>query len=74
MSVSLYRHKGSKWVKLSTRTVAVSRLGDRDADGRADGLYRAAFPRPAKGTYQLRVSFAGSSTLLPSMKSATFKR
>lgn len=74
VSVSLYRHKGAKWIKLSTRTVAVSRLGDRDADGRADGLYRAAFPRPATGTYLLRASFAGSPTLLPSTKSATFKR
>ena len=74
VSVSLYRRKGAKWVKLSTRAVAVSKLGDRDADGRADGLYRAAFPRPAKGTYQLRASFAGSPTLLPSRKSATFKR
>jgi hypothetical protein len=74
VSVSLYRRKGSKWTKLSTRTVKVGRLGDRDADGRADGLYRTAFPRPAKGTYQLRASFAGSATLLPSLKSATFKR
>jgi hypothetical protein len=74
VSVSLYRRKGSKWVKLSARTVKVGKLGDRDTDGRADGLYRAAFPRPSKGTYQLRASFAGSSSLLPSRKSATFKR
>jgi chitinase len=72
VSVSLYRHKGAKWIKLSARTVAVSRLGDRDADGRADGLYRAAFPRPAKGSYRLRASFAGSSTLLPTLKIVPF--
>jgi len=73
VAVSLYKRKGGKWVKVVTRTVAVRKLGDRDGDGAPDAAYRAAFPRPAKGSYQLRVSYAGSTTLMPSTKNLSFK-
>jgi len=71
--VSLYKRKGAKWVKTTTRTIAVRKLADRDGDGAPDASYRAAFPRPAKGSYQLRVSYAGSTTLMPSTKNLSFK-
>ena len=72
MAVSLYHRKGAKWVKVSTRTVIVRKLSDRDADGKVDASYRVAFPRPAKGSYRLRASFAGSPTLLPTLKIVPF--
>ena len=72
VAVTLYHRKGAKWVKVSTRTAMVRKLSDRDADGKVDASYRVAFPRPTKGSYRLRASFAGSPALLPTFKVLPF--
>ncbi len=73
VTVSLYKRSGAKWVRASTKTVSVRSFGDRDSDGNPDATYRASFPRPARGSYQMRVKFAGSATLLSCAKKLTFK-
>jgi hypothetical protein len=74
VTVTLFKRKHKVWVQVGTpRTVTVTKLGDRDGDGKPDATYRATAKRPAKGSYKLTAAFAGNATLLPSAKSATFK-
>jgi subtilisin-like proprotein convertase family protein len=73
VKATLYKKKGAKYVRVTSRSVSVTGLGDRDADGRADGAYLAKFTRPARGAYQLKVAYAGSTDLLPCLRSVKFK-
>jgi hypothetical protein len=73
VTVKLLKKKGAKWATLSTKSVTVRKLADRDGDGQLDATYRASFSRPGKGTYRLRASFAGDVNLAPFTKSLTFK-
>jgi chitinase len=73
VTVTLLKKKHTVWVQLAARTVTVTKLGDRDHDGKPDAAYRATFKRPAKGTYKLTTTFGGNATLLACTKSATFK-
>ncbi|HEX5096575.1 MAG TPA: Calx-beta domain-containing protein, partial [Acidimicrobiia bacterium] len=66
VTVTIYRRHHRHWVKLSTKTVGVRSLGDRDADATPDATYRAGFPRPTHGTYRFVATFAGNASLLPS--------
>jgi hypothetical protein len=74
VTVTLAKKKSGSWVQVgSPRTVTVTKLGDRDNDGKADAQYRASFKRPRRGTYKLTVTFAGTTVLSPASKTATFK-
>jgi hypothetical protein len=72
VTVTLYKRKHKGWVQVSAKTVAVTKLGDRDHDTKPDAAYKATFKRPTKGKYKLTSTFAGSATLLPCTKSAAF--
>jgi large repetitive protein len=73
VTVTLYKKKHGSWVAIGTKAVTVTKLGDRDHDGKLDAMYKSAFPRPKKGTYKVTATFAGSATLLSATKTATFK-
>ena len=73
VTITLLKWKSGAWVQLGSRVVGVTKLGDRDADGKADAQYRGTFKRPTKGNYKLTISFAGNAVLFPCTKSATFK-
>ena len=73
VKATLYKKKGAKYVRVTSRSVSVTGLGDRDSDLRADGAYLAKFTRPARGAYQLKVAYAGSTDLLPCLRSVKFK-
>jgi chitinase len=68
VQVTLSKKKGAKYVKIATKIVTVTKLGDRDADGTADAAYTAAFKRPAKGAYRFVAKYAGSTNFLGSSK------
>jgi hypothetical protein len=72
VTVTLSKKKGTKFVKVATKTAAVKGLKDRDGDGKTDGAYRAPFPRPAKGTYRFTVTFSGTVDLKKTTRSLTF--
>jgi hypothetical protein len=71
--VTLFKKVGAKYVKVLAKTVGVRALGDRDADGKADAAFVAAFKRPAKGTYRFVASFAGGADFLRSVKRVGFR-
>jgi large repetitive protein len=68
----LKRVKGS-WVRVSVKIVSVTRIKDRDGDGKPDGRYRASFNRPVSARYKLRARFAGSATQLPATRKLLFR-
>ncbi len=70
VKVTIYRRHKRHWITLATKTVRVTKLGDRDNDGIPDASYKATFPRPKRGRYRLRATFAGNATLLPSISKA----
>jgi hypothetical protein len=72
VKVTLFKKKGARYVRVSSKTVAVKRLMDRDGDGKSDGQYVASFTRPAKGSYRFTVVFAGTSQLKKSTKKLNF--
>jgi len=65
IKVTLFRKQGAKYVKVLAKTVTVTKLGDRDADGSDDAAYGAAFKRPKKGAYRFVVKYAGSTQYEP---------
>ena len=73
VKVTLSKRKAGLWVQKATKTVTVTKLGDRDKDGKPDAAYKGTFTRPTRGSYKITASFAGNTTLLASTKSATFK-
>ena len=58
VKVTLFKKQGGKYVKVLAKTVTVTKLGDRDADGIADAAYAAAFKRPKKGAYRFVAKYA----------------
>ncbi|MEO8293732.1 MAG: hypothetical protein ABI635_11430, partial [Actinomycetota bacterium] len=73
VKTTLYKKKGSKYVRVSSRTVSTAGLADRDLDSLTDGAYLAKFKRPGRGAYRFKVVYAGSATYLPSSRSLKFK-
>jgi hypothetical protein len=73
VKATLYKKKGAKYVRVSSKAVSVGFLSDRDGDNRPDGTYVAKFARPARGAYQLKVAYPGSPTFLPCLRSLKFK-
>jgi len=60
-------------VKISSKTVPVRYIKDRDGDGKKDGTYTATFNRPkAQGSYKVLVRFKGTGTHKPCSRSAVF--
>jgi hypothetical protein len=64
--VTLLKKKGSHYVKVSSRTVQVSSLIDRDGDSLVEGAYAARLKRPTAGSYKVTASYAGTTDYLPS--------
>ena len=73
VTVTLSKKRHTGWVAIGTKAVTVTKLGDRDHDGKPDAMYKSAFPRPRSGTYKVTATFAGNATVLSSTKSATCK-
>ena len=73
VKATLYKKRGARYVRAASRTVSVAGLTDRDVDGRADGAYLAKFTRPGRGSYLLRVAYAGSPSFLPCLRSVRFR-
>jgi chitinase len=72
VTVTLFRRKGTKYVKVTAKTVGAKGLKDRDGDGLLDGAYLAKLPRPSKGSYKVTVVFNGNATLAGSSATVTF--
>jgi hypothetical protein len=73
VKVTLQRTKGSRWVKVATKTVGVKDVRDRDEDLWTDASFAASFPRPARGSYRFVVKFAGAPGYLACSKTVQFK-
>ena len=73
VKVTLFKKQGGKYVKVLAKTVTVTKLGDRDADGIADAAYAAAFKRPKKGAYRFVAKYAGSVQYLACGKKLNVK-
>ncbi len=65
VSVTVQKKKGAKFVKLSSTSVNVAGLADRDLDGLTDGSYKASFKRPRRGVYRVLVKYVGDADHLP---------
>jgi hypothetical protein len=73
VTVTLFRKKGGKFVKVSAKTVLVRYLKDRDGDGKTDGSYTATLLRPkAKGSYKILTQFQGTSNYKPCLRAKVF--
>jgi large repetitive protein len=73
VTVTLFRKKGGKFVKVSAKTVLVRYLKDRDGDGKTDGSYAATLVRPkAKGSYKIVTQFKGTANYKPSLRGKVF--
>ncbi len=69
VTVTLFRKKGAKFVKVSAKTVLVRYLKDRDGDGKTDGSYTATLVRPkAKGSYKVVTQFKGTANYKPCLR------
>jgi hypothetical protein len=64
VTVTLMKKKGSRYVKLSARTIQVKSLLDRDGDSLIEGMYVARFKRPKAGIYKVTATYAGSVAYL----------
>jgi hypothetical protein len=64
VTVTLLKKKGSRYVKVSSRSVQVGSVSDRNGDLILEGLYQARFKRPASGSYRLTASFFGDANSL----------
>lgn len=73
VKATLYKKKGSRYVRVTSKTVSVAGLTDRDADGLTDGAHLAKFSRPGRGSYLLKTVYAGNATFLPCSRSVKFK-
>jgi hypothetical protein len=71
--VSLVRKVGAKYVLVSSKTVIVKGLKDRDGDGTLDAAYVASFTRPAAGSYRFVARYAGTTSYKASKKTLSFK-
>jgi large repetitive protein len=72
--VALLRWKNGKWVRLAAKTITVTKIKDRDGDGKPDGRYRASFTRPTThGRYKLRARFVRTSTQGAAKRKLSFR-
>lgn len=72
VKVTLARYQSGKWVKISSKSVSVKKLLDRDSDGKTDAKYTGSFYRPTKGRYRFTAQFAGDGDTLAKTKKVTF--
>jgi hypothetical protein len=74
VTVTLFRKRANgTFAKIGSKTVAVKHIQDRDGDGKNDGVYRAAFPRPKKsGTYRMTATFKGNANYTASSDKVLF--
>lgn len=73
ISVTLMKKKGTKYVKVASKIVTVTALGDRDGDALPDAAFVASFKRPAKGAYEFVTRYTGGTLYLPGVKILKFK-
>jgi large repetitive protein len=73
VTATLYRKKGTRFVRVAAKTVSVRYFKDRDHDGKTDGSYTTTFVRPkAQGSYKIVVRFKGNATAKPSSRAKIF--
>jgi hypothetical protein len=73
VTTTLLRKQGTRFVKVTAKTVSVRYLTDRDGDGKTDGSYFVTFVRPrTQGTYKIVVRFKGSASSKPSSRTQVF--
>jgi large repetitive protein len=73
VTATLFRQKGTRYVKVSAKTVSIRYIRDRDGDGKKDGSYTVSFVRPrAQGTYEVVVRFKGAATYKPCTRLRVF--
>jgi hypothetical protein len=73
VTITLAKYTHHKWKTVSTKTVSVKKLADRDGDGQLDARYGSGFPRPRHGKYRFTASFGGDSNTAATAKVVTFK-
>jgi Calx-beta domain len=73
VTITLAKYRHGTWKTVSTKTVPVKKLADRDSDGLVDAKYGASFPRPRHGRYRFTVSFGGDSNTAATSKAVKFK-
>jgi hypothetical protein len=74
VTATLYRKKGTKFVRVAAKAVSVRYLKDRDGDGKTDGSYTATFVRPKKqASYKIVVRFKGTASANTSSRAKIFK-
>jgi hypothetical protein len=72
VTLSKQRPNGS-FAKITTKTVTVKNVKDRDLDGLNDASYRAAFNRPkGKGMYRIKAFFKGTAMYAACQKKVLF--
>jgi hypothetical protein len=73
VTITLAKYRHGKWTTVSTKTVPVKKLADRDGDGLVDAKYGASFPRPRHGRYRFTASFGGDTNTAATSKAVKFK-
>ena len=73
VTVTLFRKRGGRFVKVAAKTASVRYLKDRDGDGKTDGSYTATFTRPkTKGSYKVLTRFKGTANYKPRSRGKIF--
>jgi hypothetical protein len=73
VTVTLYKKKGGRFVKVVAKTARIRDIRDRDHDGKPDGSYTTTFVRPkTQGTYKIVVRFKGTATYKPCSRARIF--
>ena len=73
VTITLAKNNHGTWKTVSTKTVTVKKLGDRDGDSLIDAKYGQSFARPRHGNYRFTVSFGGDGNTAGSSKVVKFK-
>jgi len=73
VTITLTKYRHGAWKTVSTKTVSVKKLADRDGDTLLDAKYGAGFPRPRHGKYRFTASFAGDGNTAATTKVVKFK-
>jgi Calx-beta domain-containing protein len=74
VTVKLFRRSNGRFRRIGSATVLVRKIRDRDHDSLSDGIFRAAFTKPAiHGRYRCTASFAGDTANQPSTARKGFR-
>jgi hypothetical protein len=73
VTITLAKNNHGTWKTVSTKTVTVKKLGDRDGDTLLDAKYGASFSRPRHGAYRFTATFGGDGNTAGTSKVVKFK-